>query len=294
MFIKFYQSNTVNALRRVKREWGYNLYDLVRSLTQRQILSQVVNKQEIRVVGLRRSGNHAVTNWVKEQQSGQVLYLNNIPPKENGYRVLYQHYPKEHLRREALGHFVNKDCLIYSYEDWDLEQITDQHFEKKHDLYWGKSDRRYDLLILRDPFNTLASRLKNNFIEVKDPNQTFIELWLSYAKEYLGETNHLKNNKVCINYNQWFLDVSYRKEITSNLKLEFSDAGINQVKAQGGGSSFEGREFDGKAIQMKVLDRWKVFAEDPRYLKLLGNEEILEYSKRIFGDLPGTEVLYKR
>ncbi|NET05472.1 MAG: hypothetical protein F6K16_12315 [Symploca sp. SIO2B6] len=215
-------------------------------------------------------------------------------PKENRYRVLYQHYPKEHLRRESLGDFANKDCLIYSYEDWGIKQITDQKIEKKHDLYWGKSGLRHDLLILRDPFNTLASRLKNDFIEVKSPNQTFMELWLAYAKEYLGETNYLKNNKVCVNYNRWFLDMNYREKIASQLNLDFSDAGINQVKAQGGGSSFEGREFDGKAVQMKVLDRWKVFAEDPRYLKLLDNEEVLEYSKRIFGHIPGTEVLYTK
>lgn len=103
-----------------------------------------------------------------------MWYLNNIQPKKNRYRVLYQHYPKDHLRWEALGNFIDEDCLIYSYEDWDLEPITDQSFDKKHDLYWGKSGIRYDLLILRDPFNTLASRLKNNFMEVKDPNQTFI------------------------------------------------------------------------------------------------------------------------
>lgn len=37
-----------------------------------------------------------------------------------------------------------------------------------------------------------------------------IDLWIDYAKEYLGETNYLKHNKICINYNQWFADVEYQ------------------------------------------------------------------------------------
>ena len=50
--------------------------------------------------------------------------------------------------------------LIYSYEDFPLDQVASDKFEHNHDLYLGKSAIRYDLLIIRDPFNLFASRLK--------------------------------------------------------------------------------------------------------------------------------------
>ncbi|WP_293124224.1 hypothetical protein [Okeania sp. SIO1I7] len=185
--------------------------------------------------------------------------------------------------------------MIYSYEYFSLEQIASDKFERNHDLYLGKSATRYDLLIIRDPFNLFASRLKisskaAHFLSVNSPNKTMIDLWIDYAKEYLGETNYLKHNKVCVNYNQWFTDVEYRRNIADKLQMEFSDVGINKVAGQGGGSSFEGKEFDGKATSMDVLNRWKKVADNPQY-KQFFNQEILKYSERIFGHIPGTESL---
>ncbi|MDJ0556305.1 MAG: hypothetical protein QNJ68_18080, partial [Microcoleaceae cyanobacterium MO_207.B10] len=119
--------------------------------------------------------------------------------------------------------------------------------------------------------------------------------WLDYAKEYLGETNYLKHNKICINYNQWFPDVEYRQEIASEkLQIEFSDAGIDKVTSFGGGSSFKGKQFDGNTTSIDVLNRWQKFADDPQYRELFNNPEISEYSERIFGHIPGTESLISK
>ena len=244
----------------------------------------IVNKKEIRVVGLKRTGNHAIINWLRQQHSGKVWHLNNIVAGKNPYHWLYSHYPKEALKQEALGNFTVKDCLIYSYEDYSLERVTDPKFENLHDLYLGKSSIRYDLILLRDPFNLMASRLKKNYIAVKDPNYTVTHLWIDYAKEFIGETNYLNNYKICINYNRWFVDVEYRKELASALVMDFSDKGIERVKSEGGGSSFDGEKLNGKASQMDVLNRYKVFEDDPEYQKLVDNEELIQYSRKIFGD----------
>ena len=122
----------------------------------------------------------------------------------------------------------------------------------------------------------------------KNSHKTIVDLWIDYAKEYLGETNYLKHNKVCINYNQWFADIEYRREIAEKLQVKFSDAGIDKVTVFGGGSSFEGKQFDGKATSMDVLNRWHKFCDYPQY-KQFFNEEVLKYSEKIFGHIPGTE-----
>jgi hypothetical protein len=167
--------------------------------------------------------------------------------------------------------------------------VFSDQFEAKHDLYLGKSLFRYDVLLLRDPFNLFASRLKSRKIAVKENDQSMVSAWLNYAKEFLGETHHLKHHKICINYNDWFLNLEYRKQLAESLGLEFSDAGMDEVSRYGGGSSFNRQDLQGKARQMDVLNRWKYFADDPAYRQLFDNPEIFEYSERIFGRIPGTE-----
>lgn len=276
----------------------HSIQDAMRIVQPNRKKTEVINIKEIRIIGLRRSGNHAIINWINKQEKGVVWCLNNLPIHENPYRHRYE-YPEEsdppwqvkNIIAEARGNFTKKDCLIYSYEDYSLKEITSKRFENKHDLYLGKSLVRYDVLILRDPFNLIASRLKSDKILVKTPNTTMIDLWIEYAKEFLGETNYLHNNTICVNYNEWFSSPRYRKKIATALNFIFSDQGIDEVSDYGGGSSFDKKYLQGKAEQMKVLNRWQYFSNDMSYRKLLNNKELLKLSEQIFGNIPGTEHL---
>lgn len=299
VFVQLLQEPSI-LLKKAERKLYYGFEDIVRMISPRHIRSQVINHKEMRVVGLRRSGNHAILNWIKKQQGGDLIHFNNAMINKNHYREKYHELIRKnkletinYWRQEAKGIFHEKDCLIHSYEDYSLDQVTNFLFELKHDIYFGKSQEKYDILILRDPFNLLASRGKKDYRDVKNKRKTDVDMWIEYAKEYLGETNFLKNKKICISYNHWFADVNYRRDIASQLNLEFSDASINKVSRQGGGSSFEGREYHGKAMNMDVCSRWKYFADDPSYRKLFDNQELLEYSLQIFGHIPGTECLRK-
>ncbi|MGB5594914.1 MAG: hypothetical protein WBM32_09080 [Crocosphaera sp.] len=223
--------------------------------------------------------------------------MNSVKPQYNPYRFYYNHFPHNRFSKDAFGEFTKKDLLFYSYEDKPLELIADEKFEKKHDLYLGKSANRYDVLILRDPFNLFASRLKmmdSKSGKVNLLSKDSINLWISYAQEFLGETNYLTQNKVFINYNQWFCEQEYRKEISDKLDLEFSDLGLEKVKGQGGGSSFDKLDLTGKASQMKVLERWQHFRDDPRFISIFKNEKLWHYSEKIFGKISGTDCLLSK
>ena len=281
--------------RKVYRKIDHFREDLWRTIARKPLDLTIVNQKELRVVGLKRTGNHAVLKWIKSQQSGVIEHLNNVRPNENPFRDKYEHlqdnYPEhqgviDRLRSQARGELVPKDCLICSYEDWELSKIATKNFEAKHDLYVGKSAERYDLLILRDPFNLIASRLKHSKMQIQLGRQTIVDLWVDYAREFLGETQYLQHRKVCINYNRWFQDVEYRRYLADLLKLDFTDAGIDKMTYHGGGSSFEGRELDGQATQLKVLDRWQSFKDDSVYQKLIADDRIWYYFETIFGCLP--------
>ena len=283
-------NNSLNHLRKAKRDLGYSAYDLYRILLQDSELSKIVNQKEIRFIGLRRSGNHALINWIKAQER-DCYFLNTIIAGMSPFRQKHLHFPNKGFRNEAWGKFNPKECFLYSYEDQSLVQITKPEYEKKHDLYMGKTKTRYDVLLLRDPFNLMASRLRKGYLDVKSRGVSLVDMWIEYAREFVGDTQYLTNNKVVINYNKWFSDFSYRQEIAQSLDIEFSDAGINYVSSYGGGSSFEAQDLSGKAQEMKVLRRWEAFADNPDFIALLRNETLLSYSDKIFGVVPGTEFI---
>ncbi|MEM9484485.1 MAG: hypothetical protein AAGA83_12420 [Cyanobacteria bacterium P01_F01_bin.116] len=298
--------NSVNIIiNKATRKLKHFLEDTARTTIFNDPSEDIINQNEIRIFGLRRSGNHAVTNWLIKQMQGELFYINDVGANENPYREKYEALlrsgclkGRHKLKREARGAFTKKEYLIYSYEDYALKKVTNAAFERKHDLYFGKSVRKYDLLIFRDPFNMIASRLKGSefqngyFLSTRSKRIQPEELWLTYAREWLGETNYLKNHKILVSYNQWVTDVNYRKELSASLGLEFSDAGFHEVQGFGGGSSFDGQSRHGEASQMNVLGRWRNFADNEVYINTLNNNnQLWSYSEKIFGHIPGTEQL---
>ncbi|MEO1093303.1 MAG: hypothetical protein AAFX01_00195 [Cyanobacteria bacterium J06638_28] len=291
------------GVRKLTKIADHTLQDWQRSLLQKSAWSSLVNETENRIVGLRRTGNHAITMWIKAQTPGASKHLNNLEPLVNPYRYKYEvlrdFYPQhqwaiKQLEPFAKGNFVPLERLLYSYEDHDLKRIVHPSFERKHDLYLGYTGKRIDVLIMRDPFNLFASRLKSKMFSVKNASRTVADLWLEYAREYLGETSYLPQERVCINYNTWSQEKDYRQEIAQKLGLEFTDEGRDQVSGCGGGSSFDSTAFQGQASQMPVLKRWETMAADPRFQNMLKDQQVWAYSERIFGSIPGTEALRQK
>ncbi len=283
---------------------SYPLHDVWRRGQQvialKGAANSIVNQKEIRVVGMRRTGNHAIISWIEHQLLGKYWHLNNIERGRNPYRrkadKLKRYHPEyakmsQVYRRQGNGEFVHRDCLLYSYEDWSLAQIARGRVERNRALYLGKSAQCLDVLILRDPFNLFASRLKQGFVPTKDQRLSMVEMWLEYAKEFVGESHYLQRNLVCINYNQWFQSQDYRRKLASQIGVPFSDAGLTTVSDIGGGSSFDGTNLDGKARSMDVTNRWRRYAKTPAFQALFESESVWRYSQQIFRDLPGTHEL---
>lgn len=278
-----------------------------------------INIKEISFFGLRRSGNHAIQNWIIRQNDSSFVHLNdcklyskNKNPYENFSKVTisgvnplvyhrgmfrYRRYfkylldPKveylygrnrPELDREGLRDYRNKSLLLHSYEHYSLDQVIGDWFETERDNFVGKSQQRFDVLVLRDPFNVFASLIHRG--EDMDKANSVIRKWIEHAREYLGLTSHFKN-RVCISYNQWFTDKYYRQQIAKSLDLNFSDAGINAVVNVGHGSSFDGTTYDGSAREMPVLVRYKKYLEHPAMQKVLAHEELRDLAAKIFGPI---------
>ena len=184
--------------------------------------------QVIVVIGMQRSGNHGVMNWISGLFD-QVHHFNN-----QRHDVLTD--PDFIAALEALD-----GVALVSFEDT-----------------LGKSDGAADALIdsvviaqdsalladalrvhvFRSPYNLWASRLaghRKGGLSSSPRWEDFRANWLGFARAYHQEP------EAFILYDRWVADQSYRQEIAARLGGVFSDAGLAQVTGQGGGSSFEGK-----------------------------------------------------
>jgi len=220
------------------------------------------------IYGPRRSGLHALAYWVLRHAydeptlrglQRQRRYANDVRRPWNGSRFGAWRGPMQ-----VLGH-----------ELWDPD-------DSPQDLYHHASGAygvNRALILLRDPANWLASVKRLGIF-----HERFVRLWLSLAEKFFvrqAETPGV----LPVTFNRWFADRAERERVSAHLGLPFTDAGLLHVPHYGSGSSFDRRAFDGRADEMKVLDRWYEEREFVAYW-LEQYPVLVDYSKRIFGWAP--------
>jgi len=187
--------------------------------------------------------------------------------------------------------------LLHNYEGKDLARVFSAAAEAAHDGWVGASARRVDLLVLRDPWNNLASLLRWARGTVHPIAEASVAAaarrFRQYAREYLGETHHLRHRPTFVSFNRWVADRGYREALAARLGLAFTDAGLGAVARWGPtawGDSFDGLAYDGRAGEMALAERFRWCAGDPFYRGLF-DAELVELAERIFGVVPGTEAI---
>lgn len=159
---------------------------------------------------------------------------------------------------------TNKSCLIQSYEDQPLDIINTINKQTV-----GDSRNRFNILIIRDVRNMIASRLQHKNINTL-MNQKIIKLWKKYAYEALGYSNVLNSTPVVIYFDQWVSSIKYRQYVSSQLNLAFSDCGFKNYTLFGGGSSFNDLDLDLARLTKRYLD----YSSDKNYMKYFKDMEL--------------------
>jgi hypothetical protein len=195
----------------------------------------------------------------------------------------------------VLGHIANRiphkahvrprsyDIHVNDIQTLDPPELPDPWFSQVQILSWENqtsilerpallfrevSGRRgvalFPIVVLRDPSNWFASlRRRRRWKEWKQYKYAYIPLWIGYAKRFFVEG---VSGVFACNYNKWFTSTTYRAELSGFLGEEHTDRGLNRVRSIG--FSFDGRRYDYRAQDMKVLERWKHLSEqDLLFLK---------------------------
>lgn len=283
------------------------------------------NEYEFRVFSIKRSGNHAIISWLASLFNEPVYYFNQCdldpfrtqsPPPKIHDDIQYIFKDVNNMFRWNEGDIqsireLNKKCLIHSYENKEIDIFQDcinNNIDRNY--ITGNSKNKFDIIILRDFHNFVASTISIRYNDVlsshinkfmpenkekwlKDSSKIWtvgyeralrrVELWKNYAKEFIGQTNYLEN-RLSISFNKWFVDETYRKNIANILGLSYSDITLNYIMKFGHGSSFSNLSKDGEATKLNVLNRWKIFKDNDIYWDIINvNKEVLELSHQIFG-----------
>lgn len=259
-----------------------------------------MNKYEMRTCGIRRSGNYAIIYWLMAHFPKGVYNSFNLVPGQNpvidGEMIFTI---DNHSQMISFDRNAEKD-IFFSYESIDLTKVQGNLGSLIPDKVQaiGKSEKEFDLLILRDPFNLMASICQYRFRCKHLAKDIYcgikingLRLWKMYAEEALDRTNYF-NEKIVVLFNKWFTSKTYRRELCSKLGLRFTDKDIDFVS--GKGSSFDRTSYQGKGHEMKVLERWKHFADVPQFKACFEDKEIWNMSDEIFGRIPGTEILKEK
>lgn len=250
------------------------------------------NDYELTFYALRRSGHHAVMVWFAYHFGVPVYVLNDIKPYSDPCKT--SHFKdgwdvgSEWVIAPTTGveefRWQKKHCIMISVQDFDLRKLCQNaDVISSGENMLGFSKKKISIMVLRDPFNLLASRLAKPvpLKELLDPNELF-DAWEIYAREFIQESNFL-GNKITVNFNLWFSNLAYRKTLSVQLGMPFTDAGINIVPKAGDGSSFDLTKFDGRGSEMRVLERWKRYSDDNKFRNSFrGRHTLAALYRRIF------------
>ncbi|MSO87332.1 MAG: hypothetical protein EXQ71_07410 [Acidimicrobiia bacterium] len=199
------------------------------------------------VWGLKRSGNHLIANWLYANHGG----VTKDPPITDGLHrqfcdgfvdpaagvAFYNNCGRLHSRRFELGTLGPNDfrraaqpqrSAIFSIEDCSLSFA----------VRTAGIAEATSVLILRDPLNTLSSRLAaaQSRPELFPVDEGFVDLLDTYCAEALDHTQQLPA-KVVISFNRFVEDPAYRDALAEQLGFINLDA-VSEVSSYGGGSSF--------------------------------------------------------
>lgn len=253
--------------------------------------------------GMRRSGNHAVLNWVMAQAPTACVFFNNVRATDIPYR--------RHVRESRIRRPRTRPLAIFSYEDLPLDQVLGGPMAELLARHAARGcGRAMALTILRDPRNMFASRMRKwperfrteadmerdrrLFLTIAGPEaQALQDPGGKAAAGATGETAGWEETgggeetgaglaRRPVLFDRFVADRGYRDELSRFLGIGQGDRGLDEVPVYGHGSSFDGTTADGAAASMSVFSRHEEYHEDPRFRALVDDPRVRSLTARLF------------
>ena len=255
----------------------------------------IVPSMVLRMFGMRRSGNHAIANWLlRNAPDGQSVFLNNCRPHRSPLKffasidVNGSYVPQKKAAADLPGFAApagDGALLLFSYED-----VSPADFKPPAKVS-GPFDASLidkDILVYRGFLNWCASLLKklqgNEAYSVMFRTSVVLKTVHGYSRLLDRVEAGDPQTLVPICYDDWFASESYREAILAKLGLDARDNDVGTVQRFGGGSSFQKDTKDAQALG--TAERWKQMENDPEFILVLllvsRDETLMGRLRRIF------------
>jgi hypothetical protein len=232
-------------------------------------------------IGIRRSGNHAITGWIASQLAGLDVKSDGVALARDVMLVADGVSYANNVAPEILGDLAQRDPI--PGEKHRILCVEVCGFDVESELSGGHAAKNGFLsVVLRNPINHLASILEGSS-RFEHVLKNYVLNW----KTCLGFCEGLEVDgykRTGILFDRWFSDRSYRDELARKMGFANRDLGLDLVSGNGGGSSFDMTGKDGEARSMDVLGRWRGYAADERLLSEVSQLRV--EAERVFGAFP--------
>lgn len=229
---------------------------------------------EFGIIGCQRSGHHAIVSWLARHFKGRVSHINLLNIRRDSSAVLNSFVYKDGTKLKHGPLNEHSKCLIWSIDRFDVNDVnlmSGKHQVKLLDfavLPNTTRNQRKIIIVMRDPYNWMASRYKawkERKIDSYGNHAKGIEEYKEHLAEFLNPTV-LPKDTIPVNFNYWFMHKDYRESISEELGLEFTDAGLEYV--ENAGSSFDLFNFQKNGQSMKVLTRYEELRHDDAFVDI--------------------------
>lgn len=225
----------------------------------------------LRVFGMRRSGNHAVINWLQRNApQGRALFFNDCTPGRKPFET-HRAVEIDGARaggpgadaRECAGRAGNGAALIFSYED----AMPNERRKRPVSVGVDENAITHDVVICRSFLNWSASLLRKVQGNAAFTAAQRVTILLKAVETY-GRMLELVSDEaelgiVAIRYDDWIVSPAYRAGLLGRLGFEARDDSLGEVQRYGNGSSFQA---DAAAPEdLRTASRWREMEGDPEY-----------------------------
>ena len=241
------------------------------------------------LLGVRRSGNHAIIGWIYGMLEGQYVHFNDLKMVNLDRQKYDQHLTDENIDRQNRPFFKDHHFAQFNAHENLLLSLENRQVKPTAEkLVAFKDVNPKIVVIMRHPFNMIASvyqfmktnrRLGNQGI--RKSMVEYRELWKDHAREITNQTNYFADNGleyVFVLFDRWHVDKQYRQELAQKMGLKYNERNKDKIIRYGNSSFNQGQR---NAQKLDVLNRYQLFEDDQLFQELINDDELKKLWEKI-------------
>ena len=231
-------------------------------------------------LGIHRSGNHGLLNWIIGNLTGKVIHINALAHSDLTPELFEENSRKPNTtdaEKDFTGlEYSERNWVNFHHADWLILSLESVKIRKMKDklVDFCKRTNCKSVLLLRDPLNNAASMYKirrSRDFSVERAGSSVgdvLECWEQHAEEMVDE-EPLWTTRIL--FNRWIVDPDFRDQIMSEMGLTNSDSGFGKISGHGR-SSFDQNQDD--AGKLNLEGRFKSMISDQGFVNSVAKKGI--------------------